>query len=312
MGLSSSAAVPERTGAILKARSRRNWKNAAWSLFFLSPYLIGFTVFVGGPIVAVFALSLTRWDILSPPVVVGLGNYQKLVFDDPLFLTSLRNTVQYILLVVPAEVVIAFFLAVLINQPLRGITLFRATFFMPFVLSLASVGLLWTWLYSADFGLVGFVFNQLHLSAPNWLADPNWAMVAIALTTVWRNVGYYMVIFLAGLQSIPHELYEAASIDGANPWRRLRHVTIPLLSPTTFFILVIAVIWAFQVFDLTYIMTRGGPGDSTVTLVYYLYDMGFRWFEMGRASALAVVLFVVTMVITLIQFALQRKWVHYA
>jgi len=288
------------------------WRNAAWTLLFLTPYMIGFVVFVGGPIVAVLGLSFTKWDILTRPVWVGVDNYRSLLFDDPLFITSLGNTMRYIVLVVPAEIIIAFLLALLVNQRLRAITLFRSIFFMPFVLSLAAVGLLWTWLYSADFGLVGFVLNQLHVQAPIWLNDPTWAMPAVSLTTIWRNVGYYMVIFMAGLQSISNELYEAASLDGAGSLRKLRHVTIPLISPTTFFVLVISIIWAFQVFDLTYIMTRGGPGSSTVTLVYYLYDMGFRWFKMGMASSLATVLFIATLIVTIVQFSLQARWVHYS
>ena len=300
----------------LAARGVRgwDWKNTAWVFLFLAPYLIGFIVFVGGPIIAVFVLSFTRWDIITPPVFVELENYRKILFQDKIFWKSLRNTITYIAMVVPLEVIIAFCLAVLINRRARGINIYRAIFFMPFVLSLASIGLLWTWLYSADFGLIGFLFNKLHLPPPMWLYDPRWAMPAIVFTTVWRNVGYYMVIFLAGLQGIPRDLYEAASLDGAGSWRKLRHVTIPLLSPTTFFILIIAVIWAFHVFDLVYIMTGGGRTgniDATITLVYYLYEVGFRWFKMGMASALAFVLLAFTMVVTAIQFSLQKKWVHY-
>jgi multiple sugar transport system permease protein len=291
-----------------------DWKKTAWVLLFLAPYLIGFIVFMGGPIVAVLGLSFTKWDILTPPVFVELENYRKILFQDKMFWKSLRNTVTYIAMVVPLEVILAFFLSVLINRRIRGINIYRAIFFMPFVLSLASIGLLWTWLYSADFGLVGFIFNKLHIPSPMWLYDPKWAMPSIVFTTLWRNVGYYMVIFLAGLQGIPRDLYEAAELDGAAAWQKLRHVTIPLLSPTTFFILVIAVIWAFHVFDLIYIMTGGGRTgniDATITLVYYLYEVGFRWFQMGMASALAVILLALTMVVTAIQFAVQKKWVHY-
>ncbi|MCL5074614.1 MAG: sugar ABC transporter permease [Chloroflexi bacterium] len=297
-------------GRALKAIRSPKMANAGWTLFFLLPYLIGLVVFVAGPIIAAFAISFTRWDILTAPIFIGLKNYQNLIQDE-LFWQSLYNTLYYIVLIVPAEILLAFFLALAINRSLGGITVYRAVLFMPFVLSLASIGLLWAWLYSPDFGLINYALKSLHLPTLTWLANTTWAMPAIVLTSVWRNAGYYMVIFLAGLQGIPGELYEAANLDGAGPLKRLWHVTIPLLSPTTFFILVIAVIWAFHVFDLTYIMTRGGPSNATYTMVYFIYESGFRWYKMGYASALAFILFAVTMVITIVQFVVQRRWVYY-
>jgi multiple sugar transport system permease protein len=291
----------------LRPRFRREW---LWSLFFLSPYLIGLVAFVAGPILGAFAIGFTRWDVITPPRFIGLDNYRRLA-DTPAFWQALTNTLYYIALVVPAEMIAGFLLAQLVNQKLRAITLFRAVYFMPFVLSLASVALVWAWLYSPEFGLINQILRSLRLPGPPWLGSLEWAMPAIALTTIWRNSGYYMVIFLAGLQTIPAELYEAAAIDGASRLQRLRHVTLPMISPTAFFVSVVAIIWAFQVFDLTYIMTRGGPSSATLTLVYYVYNAGFQSFRMGEASAAAFVLFGIVMAITLVQFRLQKRWVHY-
>jgi multiple sugar transport system permease protein len=282
-----------------------------WPAVFLGPYMVGLAMFVVGPILAGFGLSFARWDLFGKPAFAGLTNFATLV-TDPLFWKALVNTLYYVALVVPVEIAVALGLALLVQGARAGAAAYRTMFFLPSVLSLAVIGLLWSWLYAPVYGLLNQVLQAGRIPAPAWLATPEWALPAVAITTIWRNAGYYMAIYIAALQAIPHELHEAAALDGTSAWQRLRHITVPLLSPATFMIGVVATIWAFQVFDLTYIMTRGGPSNATLTLVYYIYLAGFQWGRMGYASALAVALFIVTIALTLGYFASQRRWVYYA
>lgn len=282
-----------------------------WLVVFLGPYLVGLGVFVVGPILAGFGLSFANWDVFGKVSFAGLTNFGALL-TDPLFWRALVNTLYYVGMVVPVEIAVALALALLVQGAFVGAAAYRAVFFLPSVLSLAVIGLLWSWLYTPTYGLLNQLLNVGQIPTPAWLATPEWALPAVAITTIWRNAGYYMAIYVAALQVVPRELNEAASLDGATALQRLRYVTLPLLSPTTFMIGIVATIWAFQVFDLTYIMTRGGPSNATLTLVYYIYLAGFEWGRMGYASALAVALFIVTMALTLLYFASQRRWVHYA
>ena len=282
-----------------------------WPAVFLGPYVLGLVVFVLAPIAAGFGISFARWDFFGTLSFAGLANFAVLVID-PVFWKALLNTLYYVVMVVPVEIAVALALALLVQGVRIGAAAYRSLFFLPSVLSLAVIGLLWSWLYTPTYGLLNQLLNVGRLPAPAWLATPEWALPAVAITTIWRNAGYYMAIYVAALQGIPRELNEAAALDGTTAWQRLRHVTIPLLSPATFMIGVVATIWAFQVFDLTYMMTRGGPSNATLTLVYYIYLAGFQWGRMGYASAVAVALFVVTMILTLGYFASQRRWVHYA
>lgn len=277
---------------------------------FLLPYTIGAIVFILGPIVYSLIASFTDQSLFGPGHGVGWSNYGR-VFTDPLFITSLTNTGYYALLVVPAEVVLSILLAVLLNQKLRGITFFRSIFFMPFVLSLVSVGLIWGWMYSPSFGSLDQILQAAHLPTPGWLSDPNLGMPSVAYATLWRNTGYYAVIFLAALQSVPQELYEAARVEGAGAARVFLRITLPLLTPTIFFVLVIATIFASQVFDLTYIMTQGGPIHSTLTLGLYIYQTAFSNGQLGYASAQSWVLMVVILALTGAYFLSERWWVFY-
>ena len=276
----------------------------------LLPTLIGLVLFSLGPVVTSALLSFTRWDGLSAPVWTGTENY-RLLFTDPLFWTALRNTAYYTVGSVVPLIVLSLLLALAVNQKIKGVVLFRTLFFLPVVSPPVAIAILWGWLYNAQYGLINAALDRLGLPPVQWLAEPSTALPSIIIMSIWSGLGYNMVLFLAGLQGIPQELYEAAMIDGANRWARFRHVTVPLLSPTTFFILVLAMIGAFQLFDYAYILTNGGPMYSTLSIVLYIYQMAFQNFKMGYASALAYVLFVIIAVVTFVQFRLQRRWVHY-
>lgn len=278
---------------------------------YLLPILLGVVVVTGGAIVASFGLGFTEWDLLGPPQWIGLGNYQEM-FASSLFWQVLGNTFTYVLLFVPLSVVLSLMLALLVNRKLKGITIFRTFYFFPVVTSMVAVATVWGWLYNPEFGMINHLLGKIFgIDGPDWLLDTDWAMPAIALMSIWKGIGYNMMIFLAGLQSVPRGLHEAAIIDGASDMRRFFSITLPMLSPTTFFVLVITLIGSFQIFEQTYMMTQGGPANSTLTLGYFIYQNAFQYFKMGYATAMAYVLFVVTLVVTIMQFRLQRRWVYY-
>ena len=277
----------------------------------LTPTLIGLVVFTLGAVVAALLVSFTRWDLITPPQWVGLANYQAMLSLDGLARTALWNTVSYTIGTVPPGVILSLLLAIAMNQKVRGIILYRTAYFLPVISSTVAIALLWDWIYAPDYGLLNFLLRSLHLPTSQWLGDPATAMPAIIIMSVWRGLGFNMVIFLAGLQGIPQELYEAARIDGANNWHTFRHITVPLLSPVIFFVTVLSIVGSFQVFDQTYVMTQGGPLNATTTIVFYIYQQAFQWFHMGYAAALGYVLFAIILVFTLIQFKLQTLWVHY-
>jgi len=256
-------------------------------------------------------ISFTFWDLLSPPIWIGLDNYREMLRDN-LFWTALRNTAYFTLVSVPVTIVLSLGLATLMNNKLRGVTALRAIYFFPITASIVAVSLLWTWMYTPDFGIINYTLTQLGLPTSRWLVDPNMAMPSIVIMSVWRGLGFNIVIFLAGLQSIPRDLYEAAELDGAGDWNRFRNITVPLLTPTIFFALVMAFITSFQVFEQTYIMTQGGPGNSTLTLVYHIFQNGFTFLRMGYASAMSFVMFAILFAVTIVQVRMQTRWVHYA
>ncbi len=277
----------------------------------LLPTLVGLLLFTLGPVVAGFLISFTRWDLTSAPQWVGLANYQAMLSQDPLSRISLGNTSYFVVVTVPAGVVLSLLIAMAMNQKIRGVVFYRTAFFLPVVSSTVAIALIWEWLYEPQYGLLNYVLGMVGVPPVRWLANPSTAMPAIMIVSIWRGLGFNMVIFLAGLQAIPRELYEAAEIDGAAAFARFRSVTIPLLSPTIFFVTVLSIINSFQVFDQTYVMTQGGPLNATTTIVFYIFQQGFQWFHMGYAAALGYILFAVILVFTLLQFKLQRTWVHY-
>lgn len=291
--------------------SRNQVRETLEAYLLILPTLLGLIVFTAGPILAALYFSFTSWNLLSPPKWQGLQNYYDLFTDDPLFWTTLKNTAYYVVGVVPTGTVLALLLAMGLNQKIRGLAFFRTMYFVPVVSSVVAISVLWSWLFQADFGLINQALAYVGIKGIRWLSSPTWAMPAVIIMSVWHGLGYNIVIFIAGLQSIPQDYYEAAHIDGANALQQFRHITVPLISPVTFFIIVLSLIGSFQVFEQAYVMTQGGPVNATKTIVYYLYQEGFMHFHMGYASTLAYVLFVIIVVLTLIQFALQRRWVHY-
>ncbi|MDQ4128339.1 MAG: sugar ABC transporter permease [Actinomycetota bacterium] len=288
---------------------RRDREGVAAGLFLL-PNLIGFLIFTAIPVGAAFALAFYDYDLLLGASFAGLENFRELLSDE-VFRAAFYNTVYFTVVSVPLSVVLGLATAMLVNQALRGVVVFRSIFLLPYVTVTVALSLVWKWIYLPDVGLINSFLGIFGVDGPAWLTSSVWAMPGLIIMSVWKGFGYNMVLFLAGLQGIPEHLYDAAKVDGATSWRRFLHVTLPLLSPTTFFVVVISVISSFQVFDQALIMTGGGPGTATTTLVLYIYQRGFQSFEMGYAAAVALVLFAAVFVFTVIQFMFQRRWVTY-
>jgi multiple sugar transport system permease protein len=303
----------------LQASARREPRRRGLSLarqeeltayLFILPSLLGFLVFLVIPMFASLGLSFYDWELLTPPRFIGLRNFLNL-FSDRVFQLVIANTAYYTLGLVPLNLVVSLGLALWLNTRLRGLPFFRAAFFIPVVTVTVAVALIWRWMYEPHIGLIGAALRGIGLPSPSWLGDPNWAMPAIIIMSVWKGFGYNMVLFLAGLQGIPHNLHEAAMLDGASPWQRFWRITLPLLTPVVFLAVVLTIISSFQVFDQAYVMTRGGPANATNTIVMYIYQNGFEFFRMGYASAIAWELFGLIFIFTLVQMQLQRRWVHY-
>lgn len=276
---------------------------------FILPAVLGLLIFYIGPMIASFVLSLTDYDLLRPPEFVGLDNYREMAEDD-LFWKSLRVTAIYSTVSVPLVMALGLFLAVLLNQKVRGTTFFRSVFYLPTVISGVAVAMLWRWIFNDEYGILNLLLDKVGIRGPGWLIDDQWALTALIMTSVW-TAGGTMLIFLAGLQAIPAELYEAAELDGASRWRRFWTVTFPMLSNVTFFNLVLGIIGALQVFTEAFVLTNGGPNNSTLLLPVYLYRQAFQYLEMGYASAVAWVMFLIVFVLTLIVFRSAPLWVHY-
>ncbi len=266
---------------------------------------------------ASFYMSFTSWTMLSPPKWVGLENYTTLATGDPLFYTSIYNTVYYVIFSVPLGMVVSLLLALLLNQKVKGISILRTVFYLPSVTNLVAISVLWVWIFNPEFGLLNSVLRTISIEGPYWLQSETWSKPSLILMSLW-SVGGGMIIYLAALQGIPQQLYEAAELDGANIWHKLKSITIPMLTPAIFFNLIMSIIGSFQVFTQAYVMTQGkspgtegGPANSTLFYVLYLYKKAFQQFKMGYASAMAWVLFLVILVLTLIQFKLSKRWVYY-
>ena len=293
------------TGAEERAESRAGWG-------FVMPALLLIGVFFAIPVLAAFLLSFTDFDLysigeLGATRFVGLKNYRDLL-GNPLFWTALRNTLYFVAVGGPLSAAVSLATAVAVNSKLvRWRALFRSAFFAPWVTTLVAVAIVWRYLYHPQYGLFNAALGHLGLGPVDWLGDPRWAMPSIILLSVWKNFGYNMLVFLAGLQAIPEELYEAAALDGAGAWHRFRHVTLPMLGPTFVFVGVVTMIASFQIFSEPYVMTQGGPLKATETLVLFMYEEGFRWWRLGSAAAIAVVLFLITLAGTLIQLRMRRE-----
>ena len=300
-----------RRRARLFSGKRQGRSEALWGFLLVAPMVIGFTVFFLIALGASFVLSFTSWDMLSSPVWVGLGNYRK-VLQDGEFRTALGNTVAIVVPLVTLRLVVGLALAVALNSKIRFRAFYRVLFFLPVLTMPVAIGTIWKWLYDPAFGPINSFLGRVGLRQPEWLSQPKTAVVAVVVVLLWSGVGYDMIIYLAGLQAIPRDYYDAAAIDGAGVWQQFRGITVPLLTPTTFFLSVIGIIYSFQVFDLVYVMTKIDQTNKLPTVVYYIYEEGFRSFRMGYAITVAWVLLFIILVFTLIQFRLQRQWVNYA
>lgn len=277
---------------------------------FLLPNFAGFIFFIGIPIFASFGLSFTEWDLISDPSWIGLENYKALLQDEE-FKSALVHTLYFIVGYLPLVMVGALAIALILNKKIKGRVFFRAAYFVPVITSWVAVSLIWKWLFNPTYGLINYGLSLIGVAGPAWLQDPTWAMPAIILTSVWKDLGFVMVIYLAGLQGISPTFYEAADMDGASPTQKFRHITLPLLSSTTFFVLIISLINSFQVFDQVMIMTGGGPAGSTSVLVERIYKHAFEYYEMGYASAVSWVLFFIIFIVTVVQMKFQKRWVDY-
>ncbi len=302
--------TPTAPGAVRRPWFRRpRNKEALAALLFLAPNLIGFLVLTLGPGLFSLIMGFTNWSGISRARWVGAENYIELMADK-VFLTALRNTLVYTVEFTPLVIVAALLFALLFNQRAWGVPVVRLLCFLPIVTDFISVAFIWSWIYHFRFGVLNWALELLNLPAQAWLGDVRWAMIALVVMSVWRWVGYYAIILLAGLQGIPSELKEAATIDGANGRQLFLRVTIPLLSPALFFVLIISISSSLAVFEQMYIMTQGGPRDSTISISMFLYQQGFRFFKMGYASAVAWILFLLTFMVTAFNWTIRRRWVY--
>jgi multiple sugar transport system permease protein len=276
---------------------------------FILPWIAGFILFDAGPIVASFVISLTDWTMLRDPHWIGLTNYDRMV-NDATFFKAIRNSIYFGAGSVSLGIVTAFLLALLLNQPVRGISLFRTIFYLPALVSGIAIAILWTNLLHPDYGLINALLAKIGIDGPGWLKSADWAMPGMIMMSVW-SVGGSVIIFLAGLQGVPAHLYEAAALDGAGPWSKFRNVTVPMMSPVIFYNIIVGFIVSLQSFVLFLIMTDGRPANATLVLGLYIFRYAFKFLDLGYASAMAWVLLVVIMIITLVQFMMAKYWVHY-
>lgn len=289
-----------------KSKLKRNEALTGWA--FVLPELLGFSIFTFFSIGYSFYISLTKYELLTPPAFIGLRNYARLL-QDPRFLKFLGNTVYYVIWLVPIVLVFSMALAIGINVKTKFLTgLYRTALFLPCITSTIAISLVWIWILNPDVGLINTVLRGIGIhNPPRWLESTTWAKPALIVMRVWQMSGYYMIIFLAGLQVIPESLYEAAEVDGASRWQKTIHITVPMLANITFVVSIMLVIEAFNIFEAVFVMTEGGPLGSTNTLMYYIYQLGFQNYNMGYASAVAWVLFIILLAVTLIQYAFRRE-----
>ena len=291
----------------MTAQQRREAKDGYLAL---SPWMLGFVVFYAFPILATFYVSFTQWTVVTPPVWIGLDNYVRMFTRDPLFVSSLRATTLFVALSLPLKLVLGLMLALLLNLKIPAMDFFRTIFFIPAVISGVAVSLMWIWFLQPDTGVVNTLLSYFGIQGPQWFWDRDWALPSVAIMSIWK-VGGAAIIYLAGLQNIPAHLYEAAEIDGANTWSRFWKITLPLLTPTLFFQLIIELIDAFKIFTEAYVITGGGPLKATYFFLYYFYEEAFRNANMGYAAALALFLLLVIMSATVFVNYTSRKWVFY-
>jgi multiple sugar transport system permease protein len=293
--------------------SRLARREAMEGLLYISPFLLGFLIFTAYPTIASIYLSFTKYNVITPPTWIGLDNYQEAFFKDAQFWDSLRRTGVFALLNVTVGIVGSLGAALLLNQRFRGTTVFRTFFFLPSITPIIASVLLWSWIYQPTIGLLNYLLGLIGIQGPAWLQSTNWAIPSVAIVSLWGTIGgTRMIIFLAALQAVPQEMYDAAHIDGAGVWRRFVNITLPLISPTMFFNVVLTIIGSLSVFSIAYIATGGGPNYATYFYVYHLYKNAFEFSRMGYAAAMAWMFFLIILVLTVVQFRFSRRWVYYA
>ncbi|MEH7307888.1 carbohydrate ABC transporter permease [Neobacillus drentensis] len=297
---------------VVRRKKKKMNKEAITALLFIAPTFLGLLIFYLLPAIASFVLSFSNWDGITTPVFVGLENIQSLL-QDPSFQRSIINTIVFTIVSVPLSVVIATLVSLMLNQKIKGMVLYRTLYFLPVVTMPVAVGMVWKWLYNTDYGLINYLLGVFHLPQPSWLFDPNIALFSVILVYIWMTVGNNVILLLAGLQGVSHSYYEAAQIDGASKMRQFLNITLPMITPTLFFVFITSMISSLQMFDLIFIMI----GDNNAlleplrTIVFGVYESGFKYSQMGVASAQAFLLFIAILAITIIQFIFQKKWVHY-
>jgi multiple sugar transport system permease protein len=298
-----------KNSKIMSKKMRKNL--VAYS--FILPNFLGFAIFTLGPVIFAFVLAFLNWDGNNTMTFAGLDNFKKLLTDSR-FKDSFWNTIIYVVGTVPLTLVSALGLAIVLNQKVKGRNFFRTVSFFPYVASIVAVAAVWNMIFNPANGPINMILGKLGVAAnhlPGWAADKNWAMITVILFSVWKNMGYYMIIYLAGLQGISGDLYEAAGLDGANNWQKFKSITWPMLSPTTFFVTIMLTISSFKVFDQMYMITQGGPGTSTLVLVMHIYNVAFKNWDLGYASAISMILFLLVLIVTVVQFKGEKKFVNY-
>jgi multiple sugar transport system permease protein len=316
MAIQSPASTPAAAPQAPPRRrrmTRMQRREALEGVLYLSPWIVGFLLLTAGPLVASIYFSFTKYNVLRPPEFIGLQNYIYAFTKDELFLPSIGRTFYYTLLLVPLAMVGSLFVAILLNQKLVATTAWRTLYFLPTLTPLVAAALLWRWMLNPDVGLVNYLLSLVGIPGPGWLSSTTWAIPALVLIGLWASVGgSRMIIFLAGLQDVPKELLESAEIDGAGSWRKFWNVTLPLITPTVFFNMVLAIIFALRTFEVAFIATNGGPARATWFISLHIYQNAFVTFDMGYASALSWVLFIILFGLTFVQFRMSSRWVYYA
>jgi multiple sugar transport system permease protein len=310
VALTTTAAGGKPLLTTSEAARKRGRRRLAVGLLFVSPWIIGFLAFALYPFVMTLYYSFTNFNIVKSPQWIGFANYRNLA-SDHLFWQSLWNTAYYTVLEVPFSTIVAIGLAMLLNMKVKGLALYRTALYLPTVVPIVASSLLWLWLFNPSFGIVNATLSLVHINGPGWMFSAAWSKPTFVIMGVWA-VGAPMVIYLAALQGVPHEMYEVAALEGAGPWQRTRHVTLPMISPAILFNVVLALVAALQYFTQAYVMTQGGPDDSTLFYSLYLYQQAFTYLHLGYASAMAWLLFVIVVAITLVLFRASARWVYYA
>jgi len=291
-----------------RIRSKINWSEAIWGYILITPALLFVFAFVLLPVLAAFGISFTDWNMVNPPNFVGIDNYKQ-IFSDPIAAKTLLNTFFYAFVSVPVSIVLSLILAFMLNKKIRGLSFFRTAYYLPVVSSTVAVSMVFLWIFNSDYGLLNRFLMLFHIPSINWLTDTKYAMIAVIIVTIWRSLGFNMIIFIAALQDIPKEIHDVAGLDGAGELQKFFYIIIPLVTPAIFFTTITGFINTFQGFDLVYNMTQGGPARATYLVGYFIYEQAFRYLHMGYGAVIAFVLFFIILIFTLLQWSLRRKWV---